>query len=379
MMHIKFDRGLGVNAIRRLVPVLRNNEFLPELSGILLETSADGVTVTATARNEWMGAEIQFPALVLEPGSTVINGALFSKVLDLFGEEYAELRTVGRDNVWLSSGKIEYTLATLPVNNYPRPTFPQIDAAFAVAGLPQLLRRCLFTVGHDPQRPAYSRIKIDTRGTKLLLSATDTCGLTMTAASIDIKTPLHILLPSETAQYLTTAFEAKENIWVSALNKVAVFQIDGFRVCCLLGSENYMDVSTLLKTYIAQAVAVIKAKEMMRALDTLSSAAISGDVVQLQICHETIVFSSKGIERAVRTQCPAQSTTPMPEGRYYLGRYLFKALSHLGEGAIQLSVSGNGMLRLQTPVQVFLLVPTRPIDVTLNEKKNKKSRTKKAA
>ena len=73
-MYIKFEKCLGASAVKRLTPVLRSHEAMPELSGILLETNPDGFSVTAIARNELFSAEIQFPALVLEPGSMVLNG-----------------------------------------------------------------------------------------------------------------------------------------------------------------------------------------------------------------------------------------------------------------------------------------------------------------
>ena len=55
-MYIKFEKGLGASAVKRLTPVLRSHEAMPELSGILLETNPDGFSVTAIARNELFSA-----------------------------------------------------------------------------------------------------------------------------------------------------------------------------------------------------------------------------------------------------------------------------------------------------------------------------------
>ena len=139
-MYIKFEKGLGSSAVKRLTPVLRNHEAMPELSGILLETNPDGFSVTAVARNELFSAEIQFPALVLKPGSTVLNGSLLNKILELFGEGFVEMRTVGQENTLLACGRTEYTLATRPAKKYPRPQFPQVETACRIAALPHLLR-----------------------------------------------------------------------------------------------------------------------------------------------------------------------------------------------------------------------------------------------
>lgn len=79
-MYIKFEKALGASAVKRLTPVLRNHEAMPELAGILLETNPDGFSVTVIARNELFSAEIQFPALVLEHGSTVLNGLLLNNL-----------------------------------------------------------------------------------------------------------------------------------------------------------------------------------------------------------------------------------------------------------------------------------------------------------
>ena len=222
---------------------------MPELSGILLETNPDGFSVTAIARNELFSAEIQFPALVLEPGSMVLNGSLLNKILELFGEDFVEMRTVGQENALLACGRTVYTLATRPAKKYPRPQFPQVETACQIAALPHLLRCCLFAVGHDPQHPAYSRVKIDAQGTTLTLAASNTFGLAVAGTQSDIISPIHILIPSESAQYLAYAFSDKENVHIGTAAGEAVFQVEGFRVCCILGRESYMDVPSLLRTF----------------------------------------------------------------------------------------------------------------------------------
>ena len=373
-MYIKFEKGLGSSAVKRLTPVLRNHEAMPELSGILLETNPDGFSVTAVARNELFSAEIQFPALVLKPGSTVLNGSLLNKILELFGEGFVEMRTVGQENTLLACGRTEYTLATRPAKKYPRPQFPQVETACRIAALPHLLRCCLFAVGHDPQRPAYSRVKIDAQGTTLTLAASDTFGLAVAGTQSDIISPIHILIPSESAQYLAYAFSDKENVHIGTAAGEAVFQVEGFRVCCILGRESYMDVPSLLRTFQPESVALVKPKDMSKGLSTLSSLSSANCPVQIQICQGYIALDGKAMYANGKTKCPAQATTPVMKANYYLLSPLSKALARFGEGQIQLSVAPNGMLRMQNNTMLFFLTPTRPIDITVRAKTDKKGR-----
>lgn len=154
-MYIKFEKGLGSSAVKRLTPVLRTHEAMPELSGILLETNPDGFSVTAVARNELFSAEIQFPALVLEPGSTVLNGSLLNKILELFGEGFVEMRTAGQENALLACGRTEYTLATRPAKNIRGRNSHKLKPH---AGSPRFLTFCAAACSRWGMIPSAQRI-----------------------------------------------------------------------------------------------------------------------------------------------------------------------------------------------------------------------------
>ena len=101
----------------------------------------------------------------------------------------------------------------------------------------------------------------------------------------DIISPIHILIPSESAQYLAYAFSDKENVHIGTAAGEAVFQVEGFRVCCILGRESYMDVPSLLRTFQPESVALVKPKDMSKGLSTLSSLSSANCPVQIQICQ----------------------------------------------------------------------------------------------
>lgn len=370
-MHIKVDQNIAADAVKRLAPLLRAAESFPELSGILFVTGSDGVTVTATARNEIIAATLTFPALVLEEGSTVINGKLLCDIIGRLGDHYAELRTVGQGNILVSSGNTEYTLGTRPVKNYPKPEIPQIEPALSVAGLPKLLRRCVFAVGHDAKMPAYSRVKIDAEGTELTFTATDTKGLVQACAPVDIAAPIHCLIPDVGALYLAGAFDPKDNVQIGVTVSQMIFRTPALQVCVQQGSEIYMNVRDILRGFIPEYLAQFKAADFIAALRVLQTVESAQNLTQLQIQNGFVILDSKGDNSNAHTQFKVEAATPMSTQKYYYTDYLMKALSHFGDGQIQLAISQSGILRMQTKEQLYLLVPTTPL---LFERPAKKSR-----
>lgn len=360
-MHLKIDRQTASDAVKRLSPLLRANESFPELSGILLETGADGVSVTATARNEIIAARLEFPALVLEEGCVVINGKLLAAIIERLGNHYAELRTVGQGNILVSSGSTEYTLATRPVKNYPKPEIPQVETALSVAGLPRHLRRCVFAVGHDAAMPAYSKVKIDAEGSELIFTATDTKGLVQARAPVDAAAPLHCLIPDVAALYLAGVFSSKDNVQIGPAGNQTVFRTPALLVCVQQSTEAYLDVKTLLDGFAPEYLAQFKAADFIAALRVLQSVESVQRLAQLQIGNGFIALESKGDKSTAHTQFSAAATTAMPGPNYYFSEHLLAALTRFGDGQVQLAIANNGMLRMQTEEQLYLLVPTKPL------------------
>jgi DNA polymerase III subunit beta len=160
--------GEAVAFVSRALP---SRPVVPLLSGMLIEASADGLTLSCFDYE--VSARVRVDADVGAPGSALVPGRLLAEITRSLPAQPAEF-AAGGDMVTLTCGQAEFGLVCLPVQDYPAlPDSPDpvgsADAAILAAAVAQVAP----AASRDDTLPMLTAICLDIAGEVMTLAATD--------------------------------------------------------------------------------------------------------------------------------------------------------------------------------------------------------------
>ncbi len=160
--------GEAVAFISRALP---SRPVVPVLSGMLVEASAEGLTLSCFDYE--VSARVRVDAVVSAPGSALVPGRLLAEITRSLPDRPAEFAVDG-DVVNLRCGQAEFGLVCLPMQDYPAlPDSPEpvgtIDGGVLAAAVGQVAA----AASRDDTLPMLTAICLDITGDVLTLAATD--------------------------------------------------------------------------------------------------------------------------------------------------------------------------------------------------------------
>ncbi|MEW6230055.1 MAG: DNA polymerase III subunit beta, partial [Bacillota bacterium] len=146
---------------------------IPVLSGILVETTPAGLTLTAT--DQELGIRITLPATVAQDGAFVFPSRLGDIVRKIpFGEIAFDVEEAN-NTATISWERSRFVIHGYPAGEFPPLPEPPEGAGFTVskAELCRLIRQTGFAVSHDDSRPVFTGVLLTLVDHALRLVATD--------------------------------------------------------------------------------------------------------------------------------------------------------------------------------------------------------------
>ncbi|HUR74423.1 MAG TPA: DNA polymerase III subunit beta [Sporichthya sp.] len=174
-MKLTIDPKTLAEAVTWAARTLPNRPTAPILAGLHLQADADGtLTISAFDYDTAARATIQADT-VPEPGQTVIPGRILAEVTASLASSrsIADIAANGNEAT-ITCGTADFTLQTLPVDDYPalpQPPEPAgtVDGALFAAAVNQIHVAC----SRDTTLPMLNGIRVDSDGPTLTLAATD--------------------------------------------------------------------------------------------------------------------------------------------------------------------------------------------------------------
>jgi DNA polymerase-3 subunit beta len=160
--------GDAVAFVSRALP---SRPVVPLLSGMLIEASADGLTLSCFDYE--VSARVRVDAEVAAPGSALVPGRLLAEITRSLPAQPAEFAADG-DMVTLTCSQAEFGLVCLPIKDYPAlPDSPDpvgsVDAAVLGAAVGQVAP----AASRDDTLPMLTAVCLDIDGEIMTLAATD--------------------------------------------------------------------------------------------------------------------------------------------------------------------------------------------------------------
>ena len=158
---------------------------LPVLSGILV--SVDGESMTLQSTDLEVSIQYSAPALVEEPGRTVVPGKLISDIVKSLPDAAVRFQSAqGSSDAQITCDSSAFSIRTLSADDFPG--FPKVSPNETLT-LPfdtfsQMVRKVSKVVSRDESRAILTGVLLERNGSTLRMVATDSYRLAMTEAKI---------------------------------------------------------------------------------------------------------------------------------------------------------------------------------------------------
>ncbi|HPG75905.1 MAG TPA: DNA polymerase III subunit beta, partial [Rhodoglobus sp.] len=250
-MKFQVNRDVFSEAVSFAVKLLPQRTTLPILSGVLIEATTDGLTLSSFDYE--VSARTQIAAQVDEPGKVLVSGRLLADIASRLPNAPVTFTTdEGRITVACGSG--QFTLLSMPVEEYP--TLPEVSENSGVLkaeDFANAIAQVAVAASRDDVTPVITGVQLEVSDNQLSLVATDRYRVAVReiewdAATSGIETAT-ALVPARTLIEIGKTFGHSGTISVAITSsddrELIAFQADRKTVTSLLIKGNFPPVKRL--------------------------------------------------------------------------------------------------------------------------------------
>jgi len=171
---VKFhvNRDVFSEAVSFVVKLLPQRNPQPILAGVLIEASDAGLSLSAFDYEA--SARTTIEATVDDPGTILVHGRLLSEIASRLPNAPIQIEVDDDGGILLSCGSARFTLASMPVQEYP--AIPEVtgDSGLVPAeDFATAIAQVAFAASRDDVTPVLTGVQLEVSGTALSLVATD--------------------------------------------------------------------------------------------------------------------------------------------------------------------------------------------------------------
>ncbi len=171
-MKFHVNRDVFSEAVSFVVKLLPQRNPQPILAGVLIEASDAGLSLAAFDYEA--SARTTIEATVDEPGTILVHGRLLSEIASRLPNAPIQIEVDEDGGIVLSCGSARFTLASMPVQEYP--AIPEVagDSGLVPAeDFATAIAQVAFAASRDDVTPVLTGVQLEVTGTSLSLVATD--------------------------------------------------------------------------------------------------------------------------------------------------------------------------------------------------------------
>ncbi len=171
-MKFHVNRDVFSEAVSFVVKLLPQRNPQPILAGVLIEATDAGLSLSAFDYEA--SARTTIEATVDEPGTILVHGRLLSEIASRLPNAPIQIEVDADGGIVLSCGSARFTLASMPVQEYP--AIPEVsgDSGLVPADdFATAIAQVAFAASRDDVTPVLTGVQLEVSGTGLSLVATD--------------------------------------------------------------------------------------------------------------------------------------------------------------------------------------------------------------
>jgi DNA polymerase III subunit beta len=165
------NRDVFSDAVSFAVRLLPQRTTLPILSGVLIETTDDGLSLSSFDYE--VSARVRIDAQVEEPGRVLVSGRLLADIANRLPGVPVEVSTQ-ENRVLVSAGSAKFTLLSMPVAEYPSlPAVGEPTGVVPSGTFSGAIAQVVVAASRDDVTPVITGVQLEAGPSTISLTATD--------------------------------------------------------------------------------------------------------------------------------------------------------------------------------------------------------------
>jgi DNA polymerase III subunit beta len=302
---VKFqvNRDTFSEAVSFAVKLLPQRTTLPILSGVLIEATAAGLTLSSFDYE--VSAQTEISAEVDEPGKVLVSGRLLAEIASRLPNAPVRF-SADEGRITVACGSANFTLPGMPVEEYP--TLPQVSKQSGVLpaeAFSAAISQVAVAASRDDVTPVITGVQLEVSENSLSLVATDRYRVAVREIEWDGgdsgAETLTALVPARTLIEIGKTFGHSGTISVAITNneerELIAFQADKKTVTSLLIKGNFPPVKRLFPEVVDN-YAVINTAELIEAVRRVALVLEREAALRFSFTVDGLTLEAVGSEQA---------------------------------------------------------------------------------
>jgi DNA polymerase-3 subunit beta len=302
---VKFqvNRDVFSEAVSFAVKLLPQRTTLPILSGILIETTETGLTLSSFDYE--VSAQTEIVAEVQEPGKILVSGRLLADIASRLPNAPVRFST-DEGKIVVACGSANFTLLSMPVEEYP--TLPQISESSGVLpaeAFANAVAQVAVAASRDDVTPVITGVQLEVSSNSLSLVATDRYRVAVREIQWDsgdeATETVTALVPARTLTEIGKTFGHSGSISVAITStderELIAFSADRRTVTSLLIKGNFPPVKRLFPETVDN-YAVLNTAELIEATRRVSLVLEREAALRFSFTVDGVTLEAIGSEQA---------------------------------------------------------------------------------
>ncbi|MFD1720496.1 DNA polymerase III subunit beta [Amnibacterium endophyticum] len=300
-MRFQANRDVFSDAVSFAVRLLPQRTTLPILSGVLIETTDDGLSLSSFDYE--VSARIRIDAEVHEPGRVLVSGRLLADIANRLPNLPVEVST--QDNrVLVSAGSARFTLLSMPVAEYPSlPVIGETTGVIPSGTFSGAIAQVVVAASRDDVTPVITGVQLEAGPSSISLTATDRYRVAVRELpwSTEQQEPISALVPARTLQEVGRTFASGGDVSVGITRggdrELISFSANRRTVTSLLIKGNFPPVKRLFPDSVEH-FAVIGQAELVEATRRVQLVLEREAALRYSFTSEGLTLEAAGSEQA---------------------------------------------------------------------------------
>src|SRR5690606_10820068 len=306
-MKFQVNRDVFSEAVSFAVKLLPQRTTLPILSGVLVEASEAGLTLSSFDYE--VSARTTIAADVEEQGRILVSGRLLADIASRLPNAPVVFST-NESRVTVQCGPANFTLLSMPVEEYP--TLPQISEGGGLVpaeDFANAVSQVAVAASRDDVTPVITGVQLEVSDNSLGLVATDRYRVAIREIPWDSGTSsiteATALVPARTLSEVGKTFSHSGNVTVSVTSnddrELIAFSADNKTVTSLLIKGNFPPVRRLFPESVDN-YAVLNTAELVDAVRRVSLVLEREAALRFTFTGDGLTLEAIGSEQAQATE-----------------------------------------------------------------------------
>jgi DNA polymerase-3 subunit beta len=295
------NRDVFSDAVSFAVKLLPQRTTLPILSGVLIETTERGLTLSSFDYE--VSARTEIDAEVQEPGRVLVSGRLLADIANRLPSAPVEVRT-DENRVIVTGGSARFTLLSMPVAEYPSlPVVGEPTGVIPAGSFSAAIAQVVVAASRDDVTPVITGVQLEAGEHSLGLVATDRYRVAIRAIEWHTEQTGEstALVPARTIQEVGRTFGGSGDVTISITRggdrELIGFSADRRTVTSLLIKGNFPPVRRLFPEVVDH-FAVLSAAELVEATRRVQLVLEREAALKYSFTAEGLTLEAAGGEQA---------------------------------------------------------------------------------